>query len=58
MFGNRRDPAWVDKIYILAVFGALVGERASESFQVPNQLLSLHLNLDLLNQYFIFREFG
>ena len=58
MSGNRRDPAWVDKIYLLAVFGAFVGERASESFQVPNQLPSLHLNLDLLNQYFIFREFG
>ena len=58
MPGNRRDPAWVGKIYILAVFGTFVGERAPKSFQVPNQLPSLHLNLDLLDYYFILREFG
>jgi hypothetical protein len=49
MSGNRRDAAWVGEVYILTVFGAFVGESASESFQMPKKVPSLHSNLELFD---------
>lgn len=53
--GNRCDAAWVCEVRILAVFGAFVGESAAESFEVPNQLPALHLDLKLFDQDFVLR---
>ena len=53
MSGNSRDATRVGEVYIFAVFGAFVGENASESFQVPNQLPPLHSDLELFDQDFV-----
>ena len=57
MSGNRRDATWVGEVYVLAVFGAFVGESAPEAFEVPNKLPSLHSDLDLFDQDFILGQF-
>ena len=58
MSRDRRDAAWVGKVDVFAVFGAFVGESAPESFQVPNELPSFHLNVNLFDQNFILWQFG
>lgn len=58
MPGNSGDAAWVGEVYVFTMLGAFIGELASESFQVPNQLAAFHSDLELFNQDFSLWKFG
>ena len=49
MSGNCRNAAWVCEADVLTVFGTFVGESASKSFEMSNQLPSLHSDLKLFD---------
>ena len=58
MSWNRRNAARIGEIDVFTMLCPLIGENASVSLQVPNELSALHSHLELFDDDFAFGEFG
>jgi hypothetical protein len=55
MSWNCGNTAWIGEINVLGMFCSFLSERTSEAFQMPDELSSFHLDLELFDHNFVSR---